>query len=127
MQALGLTATWPVPNVSAAALVVPRTGDATRVHTIGDPHRQYRLASIAKPITSWAVLVAVEEGLLALDTPIDRAGRLPMRVRITSLLEAFFGASTPFLRGTTVFTRSRAGRKTSSTRLASERLIPASL
>lgn len=74
MQALRLTATWPVPNVSAAALVVPRASDTTRLHTIGDPHRQYRLASIAKPITSWAVLVAIEEGLLSLDTPIGQPG-----------------------------------------------------
>ena len=70
MQALRLTATWPVPNVSAAALVVPRASDATRLHTLGDPHRQYRLASIAKPITSWAVL-----GAVLLLAPVG--GRLP--------------------------------------------------
>lgn len=73
MRALELTATWPVPNVSAAALVVPRSGPAV-THTIGDAGRQYRLASIAKPITAWAVLVAVEEGLLSLDSPVGQPG-----------------------------------------------------
>jgi CubicO group peptidase (beta-lactamase class C family) len=86
MQALRLTATWPVPHVSAAVLITPThpvSGEGLRathpspqgvVDSIGDVHREYRLASIAKPITAWAVLIAVEEGLLTLDTPIGQPG-----------------------------------------------------
>lgn len=74
MQALALTGTWPVPHVSAAVVVAPKDGGTPAVHTVGDTQHSYRLASIAKPITAWAVLVAVEEGLLSLDTPVGQPG-----------------------------------------------------
>jgi CubicO group peptidase (beta-lactamase class C family) len=64
MQALHLVATWPVEHV-AAAVVTPET-----VETIGDTERVYRLASLTKPMTTWAVMIAVEEGVLALDAPL---------------------------------------------------------
>ena len=64
MQALHLVASWPVDHVAAA--VVTDTG----VTCIGDAERSYRLASLAKPITTWAVLIAVEEGVVDLDTPL---------------------------------------------------------
>jgi CubicO group peptidase (beta-lactamase class C family) len=69
MPALELTADWPVPTVAAAVLV-----DGLPVETTGDIRRHFRLASLAKPMTAWAVLVAVEEGLLTLDTPIGQPG-----------------------------------------------------
>lgn len=80
MTALQLTSTWPVPHVSAA--IVSMTASATVVATevspatavIGDVDRCYRLASISKPITAWAVLIAVEEGIIALDTPVGQPG-----------------------------------------------------
>lgn len=62
MTTLDLTAEWPVTNVSAA--VVTPDGVAA---SIGDGSHSYRLASIAKVITTWAVLVAVEEGSVHLD------------------------------------------------------------
>lgn len=73
MRALDLTAGWPVPHVSAAAVVV---GDGAQplVHRIGDVELSYRIASISKPIAAWAMLVAVEEGLLALDSPVGQPG-----------------------------------------------------
>jgi CubicO group peptidase (beta-lactamase class C family) len=73
VRALDLTAGWPVPHVSAAAVVV---GDGAQplVHRIGDVELSYRIASISKPIAAWAMLVAVEEGLLALDSPIGQPG-----------------------------------------------------
>ena len=80
MQALDLVHRWPVDHVSVAAIVAPRSGDATGadttrvVATIGESNRSYRLASVAKTITTWAVLVAVEEGLLALDSPLGQPG-----------------------------------------------------
>lgn len=64
MQALHLVAAWPVDHV-AAAVVTERGAEC-----IGDTERRYRLASLAKPITAWAVMIAVEEGVVQLDAPL---------------------------------------------------------
>jgi CubicO group peptidase (beta-lactamase class C family) len=79
MRALDLAATWPVEHASLA--VVQRTlgendapNAASQIDTLGDIDRSYRLASIAKTITAWATLIAVEEGVLDLDTPIGQPG-----------------------------------------------------
>lgn len=64
MTALDLVTTWPVDHVAAA------TVGGAGVVTIGDADRRFRLASLAKPITAWALMVAVEEGVLDLDTPV---------------------------------------------------------
>ena len=69
MAALDLTANWPVPHVSAAVL---RSGAV--VATTGDPGRVHRLASISKPMAAWALLVAVEEGVVDLDQPVGQPG-----------------------------------------------------
>ena len=60
---------WPVEHV---AVGVVRHG--ALVATRGDVERIFRLASISKMITAWAVLVAVEEGTVALDDPVDPPG-----------------------------------------------------
>jgi CubicO group peptidase (beta-lactamase class C family) len=70
MTALDLTARWPVANVSAA---VVRAGET--VETIGDTRRTFALASLTKPLVAWAVLVAVEEGVVGLDDDIDGIGQ----------------------------------------------------
>jgi CubicO group peptidase (beta-lactamase class C family) len=64
VQALHLVTTWPVAHVAAAVVT------ATATETIGDTERSFRLASLAKPITTWAVLVAAEEGTVELDGPL---------------------------------------------------------
>lgn len=70
MTALERCRTWPVPTVAAAVYdhrrraIVSTHGDATHV---------FRLASLAKPIAAWAVLVAVEEGLLDLDAELSES------------------------------------------------------
>ena len=69
MEALRLTATWPVDHV-AAAVVTP---DGT-FRTIGDTRRSYRIASISKMVVGWTALVAVEEGTVDLDQPHGQAG-----------------------------------------------------
>jgi CubicO group peptidase (beta-lactamase class C family) len=69
VTALDLTAEWPVANVTAA--VVTPAGIAA---SIGDTTHSYRLASIAKIVTTWAVLVAVEEGSVHLDQAAGPAG-----------------------------------------------------
>ena len=67
--ALELTAEWPVPHVSAAVL---RAGGT--IATVGDQNRVQRLASISKPMAAWAILVAVEEGIVTLDQPVGQPG-----------------------------------------------------
>ncbi|MGH9134202.1 MAG: serine hydrolase domain-containing protein [Ilumatobacteraceae bacterium] len=62
MQALHQVTGWPVDNV--AALVIRPGHD---LESIGDLTHEYRLASISKPLMAWATLVAVEEGIVALD------------------------------------------------------------
>ena len=69
MSVLDLTSEWPVPHVSAAVL---RGGEV--VSTIGAVDRVQRLASISKPMTAWAILVAVEEGVVSLDQPVGQPG-----------------------------------------------------
>jgi CubicO group peptidase (beta-lactamase class C family) len=56
--------TWQVPN--AAAAVVTRDGV---LDTYGDLDRPFRLASVTKLLTAYAVLVALEEEALTLDDP----------------------------------------------------------
>ena len=60
---------WPVEHASAGVI----TPD-DHVVTHGDIHHRFRLASISKPITAWACLIAVEEGSVALDDPIGANG-----------------------------------------------------
>ena len=69
MTALDLCADWPVDNVSAT-VIQHNSGLSTIASTHGDTARTFRLASLAKPITSWAVLVAVEEGIVDLDAEL---------------------------------------------------------
>ena len=70
---LELVRTWPVPNVSAA-IVRFVGGTPSTISTEGDATRSYRIASISKPITAWAVLIGVEEGLLSLDDAVGQPG-----------------------------------------------------
>ncbi len=66
--ALSLVTAWPVDHVAAAVVT------AGGADTIGDTDRVYRLASLTKPMTAWAVMVAVEEGIVALDEPLAHDG-----------------------------------------------------
>lgn len=79
MQALHLVAAWPVDHVAAAVV----TDDGA--HCIGDTERRYRLASLAKPISTWAVMVAVEEGVVDLDAPLAHV-RAPEGATLRHLL-----------------------------------------
>jgi CubicO group peptidase (beta-lactamase class C family) len=60
---------WPV--VHAAAAVIDPTGART---TFGPTERPFALASLSKPMVAWAILVAVEEGLISLDSPVGQDG-----------------------------------------------------
>ena len=69
MEALRQIDGWPVEF--AAAGVVDPTG---AVSTRGDTGRTVRLASVSKPVTALAVLVAAEEGVVDLDEPAGPPG-----------------------------------------------------
>ena len=69
MEALELTAHWPVAHVAAAAMLPDGS-----VHMVGDVHRGFRLASVTKMLTGWATLVACEEGIVRLDQPVGQPG-----------------------------------------------------
>lgn len=66
MTALELTAGWPVDHVSAGWIRADGT-DAM----IGDGSKPFLLASVTKPLVAFAILVAIEEGSLAMS---DAAG-----------------------------------------------------
>jgi CubicO group peptidase (beta-lactamase class C family) len=66
VSALDQIAQWPVPTAAAAYL--DSRGD---VHTVGDTSHRFRLASISKMFVGWCALIAVEEGILTLDEPVD--------------------------------------------------------
>ena len=63
---------WPVDESS---VVVAHRGG---VDTHGDTSRVQRIASVSKPLSAWAVLVAVEEGSISLD---DAVGQTACTVR----------------------------------------------
>lgn len=69
MSALDLIADWPVGSV-AAAVVGPGGVLATR----GDTARAFRLASVTKPLVARAAQIAVEEGVVDLDTAAGPPG-----------------------------------------------------
>ncbi len=61
---------WPVEHVAVAVV----GADGTVLATAGDQDRCFRLASVTKPLTAYATLVAVEEGAVEWDTPAGPAG-----------------------------------------------------
>ncbi len=69
MDALRLIDSWEVDN--AAAAVVAAGGN---VATYGDAQQEFHWASVTKPVTALAVLVALEEGTLELETPAGPPG-----------------------------------------------------
>ena len=69
MQAFQLIDSWAVDNVAAAVISPNGTVDIK-----GDQDRIFRIASVAKTITTWACLVALEEGIVALDQPVGQPG-----------------------------------------------------
>jgi CubicO group peptidase (beta-lactamase class C family) len=64
VHALQRVSDWPVDHVTAAVVRPDQAPDV-----FGDVDHVYRLASISKPLTAWATLVAVEEGIVTLDDP----------------------------------------------------------
>ncbi len=61
---------WDVPHASVSVV----TADGRVAASAGDQDRVYRLASVTKLLSAYAVLVAIEEGALRLDQPAGPAG-----------------------------------------------------
>ncbi|HET8927571.1 MAG TPA: serine hydrolase domain-containing protein [Microbacterium sp.] len=68
--ALAAAADWPAENTAAAVV----GADGRILATFGDQDRTYRLASVTKPLSAYAFLIAVEEGALAFDQPAGPDG-----------------------------------------------------
>ncbi|ASR36917.1 serine hydrolase [Prauserella marina] len=70
MDSVRLIEQWPVPT--AAAAVVAADGSVIGGH--GDTTRPFPLASVTKPLTAYTALIAIEEGVVELDTPAGPPG-----------------------------------------------------
>jgi CubicO group peptidase (beta-lactamase class C family) len=70
MESLQAVSSWPVETVATA--VVDERGGVLGAH--GPVDRRFPLASVTKLLTSYAVLVAVEEGAVEWDQPAGPAG-----------------------------------------------------
>ncbi|RLV08580.1 serine hydrolase [Streptomyces griseocarneus] len=70
MESLRMIENWPVET--AAAAVVRADGSIAGAH--GPTAHRFPLASVTKPLTAYAALLAVEEGAIELDEPAGPAG-----------------------------------------------------
>lgn len=69
MSAIDLLSGWPVDNAAAGWI-----DEAGHVHRTSNSDQPFPVASLTKPLFALAVLVAVEEGSLALDQPAGPPG-----------------------------------------------------
>ena len=69
MRPLSMVTSWPVSTVAAASIGFDGAAD-----TEGDTTHVFHLASLSKVFTTWAVLIAVEDGSIALDAPVGQPG-----------------------------------------------------
>ena len=68
MKALDLVKQWPVDNFAAAVI------DGDDIHRVGDLGKVFHLMSVTKPLSAYGFLMAVEEGIFELDTPLGPEG-----------------------------------------------------
>jgi CubicO group peptidase (beta-lactamase class C family) len=69
MAALDALSDWPVANAAAAVI-----GPGGVLATHGDTEREFALASVTKPLVARAAQIAIEEGVVDLDTPAGPPG-----------------------------------------------------
>lgn len=69
MSALQTIEDWPVPTAAAAVV-----GPSGVLAAHGDTAHRFALASVTKPLVARAVQIAVEEGVVELDTPAGPPG-----------------------------------------------------
>ncbi|WP_199433185.1 serine hydrolase domain-containing protein [Qaidamihabitans albus] len=70
MDSVRLIEQWPVDNAAAAVV----SADGTVLGRHGDGTRVFRLASVTKLFTAYTALIAIEEGVVELDTPAGPEG-----------------------------------------------------
>ncbi|MEV6398381.1 serine hydrolase domain-containing protein [Streptomyces sp. NPDC051907] len=70
MQSLAMIENWPVTTAAAAVV----RADGTLAGSHGPTSHRFPLASVTKPLTAYAVLVAYEEGAVELDEPAGPEG-----------------------------------------------------
>jgi CubicO group peptidase (beta-lactamase class C family) len=70
VQSLRAVEQWPVEHVAVAVV----TADGRTRGSHGPQDREFRLASVTKLLTAYAVLLAVEEGAVEWDTPAGPEG-----------------------------------------------------
>ncbi|MFF4652004.1 serine hydrolase domain-containing protein [Streptomyces sp. NPDC001380] len=71
MESLRVIGQWPVPTAAAA---VVRGRDGAVLGSYGPQEHAFPLASVTKPLSAYAALVAVEEGVFELDDPAGPEG-----------------------------------------------------
>jgi CubicO group peptidase (beta-lactamase class C family) len=71
MQSVRMIEDWPVET---AAVAVVRGADGALLGAHGPQRHRFQLASVTKPLTAYAALVAVEEGVFELDDPAGPDG-----------------------------------------------------
>ena len=69
MSALDAIADWPVPTAAAAVV-----GPSGVLAEHGDTAHRFALASVTKPLVARAVQIAIEEGVVELDTAAGPPG-----------------------------------------------------
>ncbi len=69
MEALLQVETWPASHAAVGV-----TGPDETIATVGPADHVFRWASVTKPVTALAALVAVEEGVIDLDDPAGPPG-----------------------------------------------------
>ncbi|MGV0744502.1 serine hydrolase domain-containing protein [Mycolicibacterium sp. XJ870] len=69
MKALDVLDDWPVPTAAAAVV-----GPSGVLATHGDAGKPFALASVTKPLVARAAQIAIEEGVVELDTPAGPPG-----------------------------------------------------
>lgn len=77
-DALATTAAWNIGFVCSA--VHDRDG---RLGVVGDDERIVRIASVTKPLVSYAICIAVEEGTLSFDAPLGTIDGKPVHPDLT--------------------------------------------
>ncbi|MGW7486737.1 serine hydrolase domain-containing protein [Streptomyces sp. NPDC054786] len=70
MQSLRMIENWPVPTAAAAVV----RADGSVAGSYGPQEHRFPLASVTKPLTAYAALLAVEEGAVELDEPAGPEG-----------------------------------------------------
>jgi CubicO group peptidase (beta-lactamase class C family) len=70
VESLKMVTDWPAEHVAVAVI----DADGTVLGTHGPQDHQFRLASVTKPLSAYAVLVAVEEGAVEWDQPAGPPG-----------------------------------------------------